>query len=123
MSSRFRHAIRLLRSERGNVESAMVIIPLLFLFLIGAQLIVVTNLRNMEQVMAQGDASARALTGVIHSDDEVIEIKSPDSFAHFKVLITHRRRAIVQLIPGFVVLMGGTPQIDAKGAAVMENSL
>lgn len=120
--SRFPSLLHFLKSERGNVESAMVIIPLLFLFLISAQLIVVTNLRNMQQVIAQGDASSRALTGIIESGDEVIAINSPDSFAHLKLLITHHRQDIIQLIPGFFAIMGGMPQIDVKGAAVMENS-
>jgi len=38
--------------EDGNVESALVIIPLLILFLIGAQIIAVTNLRNADLAMA-----------------------------------------------------------------------
>jgi hypothetical protein len=42
--------------EDGNVESALVLIPVLFLFLIGAQIIAATNLRNADLAMAQGDA-------------------------------------------------------------------
>ena len=37
-----------LRQEHGNVESSLVLIPLIFLFLIGVVLIVATNLRNSD---------------------------------------------------------------------------
>lgn len=47
--------------EDGNVESALVIIPLMILFLIGAQIIAATNIRNADLAMAQGDAAARAI--------------------------------------------------------------
>ena len=60
--------------EDGNVESALVIIPLLILFLIGAQVIAATNLRNADLAMAQGDAAARAISQEFHPDDEIIEI-------------------------------------------------
>ena len=53
---------QLLQKEDGNVESALVLIPMLILFLIGVQLIVATNIRNTELALAQGDASARAIS-------------------------------------------------------------
>jgi len=42
-----------LQKENGNVESALVLIPMLILFLIGVQLIVATNIRNTEMALAQ----------------------------------------------------------------------
>ena len=45
-----------LRQEHGNVESSLVLIPLIFLFLIAVELIVATNLRNSEFSLAQSDA-------------------------------------------------------------------
>ena len=107
--------------EDGNVESSMVLIPLLILFLICMELIVATNLRNGDFAIAQGDASRRAISGEVHSTDEVIELNSPDQFAHIRVLISHKRMGLPQLVPGLIALMGGAPTIDVKGAAIMES--
>jgi len=111
-----------LRKEDGNVESAMVLIPLLILFLIGIQLIIATNLRNTDAALAQGDASRRAISGEIYSTDEVIELDSPDRFASIKILITHRRTTLPQIVPGLIALMGGSPSTDVKGTAIMEST-
>jgi len=109
-----------IRLEDGNVESSLVLIPLLILFLICMELIIATNLRNGYFAIAQGDASRRAISGQIQSTDEVIELNSPDPFAHIRVLISHRRTGLPQLVPGLIALMGGAPIIDVKGAAIME---
>ena len=111
-----------LHKDDGNVESAMVLIPLLILFLIGIELIVATNLRNGDAALAQGDASKRAISGEIYSRDDVIELSSPDRFSHIKVLITHRRTTLPQIVPGLIALMGGSPSTDVKGAAIMERT-
>ena len=111
-----------LRKDDGNVESAMVLIPLLILFLIGIQLIIATNLRNTDAALAQGDASRRAISGEIYSTDEVIELDSPDRFASIKILITHRRTTVPQIVPGLIALMGGSPSTDVKGTAIMEST-
>ena len=109
-----------LKQDDGNVESAMVLIPLLILFMIGIELIAATNLRNGDAAIAQGEASRRAISGEVFAQDEVIELISPDQFAHIRVLITHRRTTVPQLIPGLIALMGGSPSTDVKGAAIME---
>ena len=111
-----------LRKDDGNVESAMVLIPLLILFLIGIQLIIATNLRNTDAALAQGDASRRAISGEVYSTDEVIELDSPDRFARIKILITHRRTTVPQIVPGLIALMGGSPSTDVKGTAIMEST-
>ena len=111
-----------LHKDDGNIESAMVLIPLLILFLIGIELIIATNLRNGDAALAQGDASKRAISGEIYSRDEVIELSSPDRFSHIKVLITHRRNTLPQMVPGLTALMGGSPSTDVKGAAIMETT-
>ncbi|MDA2962593.1 MAG: hypothetical protein O3A27_02405 [Actinomycetota bacterium] len=108
------------KGEDGNVESALVLIPLLILFLIGIELIVATNLRNGDAAIAQGEASRRAISGEIYSGDEVIELNSPDPFSHIRLLITHRRTTLPQVVPGLIALMGGSPSTDVKGAAIME---
>jgi len=109
-----------LKDERGNVESSMVLIPLLILFLIGIELIVATNLRNSDAALAQGEASARAISGQILPSDEVIELDSSDRFAHIRLLITRRRSTLPQIVPGLIALIGGSPSTDVKGIAIME---
>ena len=109
------------RQDDGNVESALVLIPLLILFMIAIELIVATNLRNSEFALTQSDVSSRAISGQVHSSDEVIELDSPDPFTHMKLLISHRKRSLPQLVPGLFALMGGSTEVEVNGAAVMEN--
>jgi hypothetical protein len=112
-SNRLRtHAAR----EDGNVESALVIIPLLILFLIGAQVIATTNLRNADLAMAQGDAAARAISHEFYADDEIVEIGGRIE----KIRVTHRSHTIPQLVPGLIELMGGVPATDVVGISVIE---
>jgi hypothetical protein len=106
------------RQEDGNVESSLVLIPLLILFLIAVELIVATNL---DFALAQSDASSRAISGIVTSSDQVIELSSPDSFTHMKLLITRRKHSLPQLVPGLVALLGGNAVVEVNGAAVMEN--
>mgnify|MGYP007092086708 CR=1 FL=1 len=108
------HAAR----EDGNVESALVIIPLLVLFLTGAQVIAATNLRNADLAMAQGDAAARAISQEFKPDDEIIEIGG--RVQKIRVLVTHRSHTVPQLLPGLIELMGGSPVTDVVGVAVVE---
>jgi hypothetical protein len=104
--------------EDGNVESALVIIPLLVLFLIGAQIIAATNMRNADLAMAQGDAAARAISQDFHPDDEIVEIGG--RVEKIRVVITHRSHTVPQLVPGLIELMGGAPVTDVVGIAVVE---
>jgi hypothetical protein len=109
-----------LAKEDGNVESALVLIPLLIVFLIGAQIIAATNLRNADLAMAQGDAAARAISQEFHPDDELIEIGG--GVEKIRVLVTHRSHTVPQLVPGLIELLGGAPAIDVVGIAVIEPS-
>ena len=113
--------LRKLSQESGNAESSLVLIPLVFLFLISVELIVATNLRNSDFAMSQSDASSRAISGVVTSSDQVIELSSPDSFTHMKLLITRRKHSLPQLVPGLVALLGGNAVVEVNGAAVMES--
>ena len=116
--------LRLLRNyfsnESGNIESAMVIIPLLVLFLIGAQLIVATNMRTLDMAITQSHASERAITGVLYASDEVIDLNSPDAFEKIRILVTHKSRAIPQLLPNLIAMISRSPRVDVSGIAVME---
>ena len=104
--------------EDGNVESALVIIPLMILFLIGAQIIAATNMRNADLAMAQGDAAARAISQEFHPADEIVEIGG--RVEKIRVLVTHRSRTVPQLVPGLIELIGGAPVTDVVGVAVVE---
>jgi hypothetical protein len=104
--------------EDGNVESALVLIPVLFLFLIGAQIIAATNLRNADLAMAQGDAAKRAISQQFHSGDEVIEIGG--GIEKIRVLITHRSHNVLQLVPGLIEIFGGAPKTQVVGISVIE---
>ena len=55
-----RRVINEIKDERGSVESALVMIPLITLFLITLQLIVTVNFRNLDLTTVQNRASAQA---------------------------------------------------------------
>ena len=107
-----------MQREDGNVESALVLIPMLFLFLIGAQIIAATNLRNADLAMAQGDAANRAISQQFHAEDEVIEIGG--GIEKIRVLVTHRSHSVLQLVPGLLEIFGGAPKTQAVGISVIE---
>ena len=106
--------------EDGNIESTLVIIPLLILFLTGAQVIAATNLRNADLALAQGDAAARAISKEFQAGDEVVEIGG--RVEKIRLLVTHRSHSVPQLLPGLVALLGGAPVTDVVGVAVIEPS-
>lgn len=117
---RYNKVAKSLAREDGNVESALVLIPMLILFLIGVQVIVATNLRNVDLAMAQGDASAGAISHTYQPGDDLIEIGG--RFEKIKVLIAHRSHTLPQIVPGLTELMGGAPTTDVVGVAVIEPS-
>jgi hypothetical protein len=110
--------LQYLQKEDGNVESALALIPMLILFLIGVQLIVATNIRNTEMALAQGEASARAISHQYQLGDEVLEVGG--RIQKIQVLITHRTHILPQIVPGLIALMGGNPVSDVVGIAVIE---
>ena len=119
VTQKFRTRImRTVRQEEGNVESALVLIPMLILFLIGVQLIVATNIRNTDLALAQGDASAGAISHQFRTGDEIVDVGG--RIQKIQVLISHRTNTLPQLVPGLVSLMGGNPATDVVGIAVIE---
>ena len=91
---------------------------MLFLILIGAQIIAATNLRNADLAMAQGDAANRAISQQFHAEDEVIEIGG--GIEKIRVLVTHRSHSVLQLVPGLLEIFGGAPKTQAVGISVIE---
>ena len=110
--------LKKLSKEDGNVESALVLIPLLILFLIGVQLIVATNLRNSDMAIAQGEAAARAISHQFVAGDQIVELGG--RIEKIRILITRRSHTLPQLVPGLAALMGGDPKTDVVGIAVLE---
>lgn len=106
------------QKEDGNVESALVMIPMLILFLIGVQLLVSINIRNTHMALAQGDASARAISHQYELGDQILEVGG--GIEKIQILITHRIQRLPQLVPGLFSLMGGNPVSEVIGIAVIE---
>lgn len=112
---------RFLREERGNVESSLVLIPLLTLFLIAAQLTIAIHGRNMEKVAAQDEASTRGISGDFKDTDTYLHIYSPDPNQNLDLVISHREKILPRLVPGISELTGKEIKTEVSGIAVVEN--
>jgi hypothetical protein len=108
--------------ERGNTESALVLIPLIFLFLIAMQLLLAIGMRDADSMVAGDQASVRAISGVFASADEEEVLSSPDRFSNIALLVTRQSRKIPQLVPGITQLLGRDLVTDARGIAIIENT-
>lgn len=108
--------------ERGNVESALVLIPLMFLFLSGLQLALAVHIRNSDQIQIQGEASARAISGELTSGDEVVSISRGWNSPDLVMITSHMRRSIPTLIPGLNELLGRALESEVTGVAIIEES-
>lgn len=115
-----RRALKYISGERGNVESSLVLVPLLFLFLCSLQIISAIYLRNGEQIAVQSEASKRAISGEIRSGDQVIEIGNVSGSFGRKILLTHEQKSIPTLIPGLAALIGKKMTTSLTGVAVIE---
>jgi len=119
---RRRDAWRLIKDDRGNVESSLVLIPLLLLFLVGMQLILAIGMRDADSLSAADQASTRAISGNFSPSDRERKLESPDRFSNLSMLITMQSRKIPQLVPGLAVLLGRELETDARGLAIIENT-
>jgi len=104
--------------KEAKVESELVLIPLLLLFLKGAQIIVATNMRNLDMAMAQGEAASRAISKEFKPTDQILEVGG--RIEKIKILVTHRTHFLPQLVPGLATLLGGLPVTDVVGVSVIE---
>lgn len=112
---------RFLKDERGNVESSLVLIPLLVLFLIGFQLATTVHARNTNAIEAQAEATRRAISGEFESGDQFIHIDSSGDGQNLDLLVTRRRMSLVDLFPGFLSGYSANRKIDLHGLAIVEN--
>jgi len=109
------------RDQRGVVESSLVMVPLLALFLLTAELIVAVNYRNLDQTYAQSAASTEAISEVVPNSDEVISFSSPHSFDDLRLVVSHRSRLLPRLISSMPFLASvGSVFTEVTGVAVME---
>lgn len=113
--------LTILRDERGNVESAMVLIPLIMLFLAGTQIASATYFRNTERMSAQDEATTRAISGDFDANDEFIHIDRSGDGQNLDLLVTHRSRSISDLLPNFLGGFTSSRSVDLYGFAVVEN--
>lgn len=114
--------IRIARDERGNAESALVLIPLLILFLIGAQIAFAIHARNVGRVEAQNNASVRAISGEFTDDDNFIHIESSGDGQNLDLLITRSEGKVRDFLPGFLGGTSSTREVGVEGIAIVENS-
>ncbi len=106
--------MKFLRCERGNVESALVLLPLMSLFLIATQINVAIHARNFEKVVVQDQASQRALTGEFEETDQFFSIYSPDPNQNLDLVVTSRDRKLPRVF-------GDEYQVQVTGIAIVEN--
>ena len=119
--NRLRERLLAFRCESGSVESSLVLIPLLMLFLVTLQLIATVNLRNVDMAKNQNQASAKAVYQVVEPRDRIIDLNSGDLFSKLRLLVTHSERNLPEIFPGISSLIGGK-KIKTNGLAVYEES-
>lgn len=114
-----KNLVRYLHSDKGNVESALVIIPLLALFLATLQLIATVNYRNVDMTKTQNKASYQAVWQQVNPGDQEIKLASGSPFEKLRLLVVKAEREVPQIFPGISALLGGK-KIRTTGTAVIE---
>jgi len=112
---------KFLADERGSVESLLVLVPLLILFLVGLQLATTVHARNITLMDAQADATRRAISGEFMSGDQFMHIDTSGDGQSLDLLITSRRMSLVDLLPGFLSGHSSNREINLRGLAIIEN--
>ena len=101
-------------SEEGNIESSLVLVPLLTVFLIVTQISVAIHARNIAIVHTQDEASKRAISGEFSESDRFISIYSPDRNQNLDLVISHKRSLIPRILDSY-------RELEAVGIAVVED--
>ena len=114
-------AVKGVQSEAGSVESALVLIPLLILFLVTMQIGVAINFRNIDRTFAQSAASERAISGKYLPSDRMLQINPIGMFNSFELLISKRVTNIPILIPYIGGLLNRGHRTEITGIAITEN--
>ena len=113
-------AVKGVKNESGSVESALVLIPLLILFLVTMQIGVAINFRNIDRTFAQSEASERAISGQFASGDRVMEVNPFGTFNSLGILITRKVSSIPILIPFIGSFINRGHRSEVSGIAVLE---
>jgi hypothetical protein len=111
--------VKYLHSEDGNVESALVIVPLIALFLGTLQLIATVNYRNVDMTATQNKASYQAVWNRVNPGDQEIKLASGSTFEKLRLIVVKAEREVPQIFPGISRLLGGK-KIRTTGTAVIE---
>ena len=114
-----KNLVRYLHSDKGNVESALVIVPLLALFLATLQLIATVNYRNVDMTKTQNKAGYQAVWQQVNPGDQEIKLASGSPFEKLRLLVVKAEREVPQIFPGISALLGGK-KIRTTGTAVIE---
>lgn len=122
LNHRFAWVVPRFKEERGNVESALVIVPLILLFLSAMQILVTIQTRNGDQIQIQGEASVRAISGELTNSDEIISISRGGVSPDLLMVTSHMRRSIPTFLPGLDQILGKTLESEVAGIAVIEES-
>lgn len=113
-------AVKGVKDESGSVESALVLIPLLILFLVTAQIGVAINFRNIDRTFVQSEASERAISGQFTSEDRVMQVNPFGTFNSLGILITKKVSSIPILIPFIGSFINRDHHSEVTGIAVIE---
>jgi len=112
--------VKVFQNESGSIESALVLIPLLVLFLIAMQIGVAINFRNIDQTFTQSEASDRAISGKYLPTDEVLRINPFGSVNSLNILVSKKKSYIPILLPLIGSLLNRGNQTDVTGIAIVE---
>ena len=112
--------VKVFQNESGSIESALVLIPLLVLFLIAMQIGVAINFRNIDQTFTQSEASDRAISGKYLPTDEVLRINPFGSVNSLNILVSKKKSYIPILLPFIGSLLNRGNQTDVTGIAIVE---
>ncbi|MCX6430074.1 MAG: hypothetical protein NTX12_03740 [Actinobacteria bacterium] len=115
---------RFWRDQSGVVESGLVLIPLLALFLISIELIIAVNMRNIDLAVAQGRAASIAI-GAEQGDgngDSVTTFHFSHSQEKLQIVVTRQSRRIPDLLAGLASFIGlQNRRTEVTGVAVLES--
>ena len=112
-------------SEKGNVESALVIIPLMLLFLGSLQLMAVISSRNLERTLAQDRARSFAMglePNLLPNNSENVSTQDIKTFWYLdklQVAIVKTKHEIPKIFPGISNLIGNK-KVTVSGVSVVD---
>jgi len=112
----------LIVDERGSVESALVLIPLLVTFLIGFQMAYVVHARNVARSEIQNQASIRAISGEVNGGNQLIHIDSSSDSQNLELLVTRNSGSILNFLPNIIGISTSKRTFGVNGIAIVENS-